>query len=117
MRYQPVIVAMLAALLLMLPACAPATPEPTPVVEATPLQATFTSAAVPVVEATQPAAPVASPTAVEFPVISQTSCTVVSMIPEPDPSIAALFPPITEDDWVKGPADAVVTILEYSDFQ
>jgi hypothetical protein len=43
------------------------------------------------------------------------SCTVVS---QPDNSeIEELFPPVSEEDWVKGPADARVTIMEYSDFQ
>lgn len=43
------------------------------------------------------------------------SCTVVS---QPDNSqVEEFFPPVSDDDWVKGPADARVTIIEYSDFQ
>jgi hypothetical protein len=43
------------------------------------------------------------------------SCTVVS---QPDNSeIEELFPPVSENDWVKGPETARITILEYSDFQ
>jgi hypothetical protein len=42
-------------------------------------------------------------------------CTVVGYIPTPDPS--SVFPPITEEDWHRGPMTASVTIIEYSDFQ
>jgi len=39
--------------------------------------------------------------------------------PLTDSQIATLsiFPPITDEDWSKGPEDALLTILEYSDFQ
>jgi len=42
-------------------------------------------------------------------------CTVVSFMPTPDPT--SLFPPITSDDWTRGPLTATVKIIEYSDFQ
>lgn len=29
----------------------------------------------------------------------------------------AVFPAVTEDDWTKGPADAIITVIEYTDFQ
>ena len=35
------------------------------------------------------------------------------IFPFADPNLA----PVNDDDWVLGPEDAVVTILEYSDFQ
>lgn len=74
--------------------------------------------ATPSIAATQPTPqPDDVPTAVAFSASDPASCTVVSVIPQPDPAIAALFPPITEDDWVFGPPDAAVTILEYSDMQ
>jgi hypothetical protein len=44
-------------------------------------------------------------------------CNVVSTDPTPDPTLAAIFPPVGEKDWVKGPADAAVTIVNYMDFQ
>jgi hypothetical protein len=59
-----------------------------------------------------PAAPPASP-----PVNSVAGCTVVSTVSEPDPMIEELFPPVSANDWVKGPETARVTIIEYSDFQ
>jgi hypothetical protein len=45
------------------------------------------------------------------------SCTVVSVRPTPGPTEESLFPPVTDQDWTIGPADAAVTIIEYSDFQ
>ena len=47
----------------------------------------------------------------------EAGCTVVSRRPTPGPTQQSIFPPVGEDDWAKGPADAKVTIIEYSDFQ
>ena len=47
----------------------------------------------------------------------QAGCTVVSAQPTPGPEEQSMFPPVSETDWVLGPAGAPVTILEYSDFQ
>ncbi len=44
-------------------------------------------------------------------------CTVVSPRPTPGPTQQSLFPPVGEDDWVRGPDTASVTLIEYSDFQ
>jgi PBP1b-binding outer membrane lipoprotein LpoB len=44
-------------------------------------------------------------------------CTVKSLFPAPDPTSAALFPPVTDADWRRGPKTASVTLIEYSDFQ
>lgn len=44
-------------------------------------------------------------------------CTVMSVEATDAPEGDSLFGPITEDDWVIGPATATVTLLEYSDFQ
>ena len=67
------------------------------------------------------AAPAAT-TALEVPASSalnqpQSGCTVVAKRPTPGPTQASLFPPVTEDDHVRGPDTAKVTIIEYSDFQ
>lgn len=45
------------------------------------------------------------------------NCAPFSMLGTPDPSQASLFPEVSEADWVKGPDDAVVTLVVYSDFQ
>jgi len=43
-------------------------------------------------------------------------CTLVSSLPDPPQEYAELFG-VTEDDWVKGPEDATLTLIEYGDFQ
>jgi cyclophilin family peptidyl-prolyl cis-trans isomerase len=44
-------------------------------------------------------------------------CTVATLLPGADPEVESLFPPISEADWIRGPSDAAVTIVEYADFQ
>jgi len=44
-------------------------------------------------------------------------CTVVTQKPTSGSTAESIFPPVSDSDWVKGPADAKVTIIEYSDFQ
>lgn len=44
-------------------------------------------------------------------------CTAKSLFPAPDPTSAALFPPVTDADWRRGPKTAAVKLIEYSDFQ
>jgi len=44
-------------------------------------------------------------------------CTVATLLPGADPEVESLFPPIGETDWIRGPSDAAVTIVEYADFQ
>lgn len=45
------------------------------------------------------------------------TCTVVSTLPTPSPAEVSKFPAVGADDWVEGPEDAYVTIIEYGDFQ
>lgn len=75
--------------------------------------------------ATMPAAP-ELPTNTPVPVVAATTlpptngslnCAPFSMLPTADPSQASLFPEVSEEDWVEGPEDAVVTLVVYSDFQ
>jgi cyclophilin family peptidyl-prolyl cis-trans isomerase/protein-disulfide isomerase len=90
-------------LVLVLTACSPAAPQlsnhstPTPSI---PLQTQVNTPAT---------APVAS------------NCTVVtSALSTLDPTQAAtdsLFKPVSKDDWITGPENAAVTLIEYSDFQ
>jgi protein-disulfide isomerase len=49
--------------------------------------------------------------------LPDSGCTVVTQKPTPGPTPETIYPPITADDHTKGPADAKVTIIEYSDFQ
>jgi len=44
-------------------------------------------------------------------------CTVVSPQPTAGPTEQSMFPPVSDSDWVQGPATAYVTITEYGDFQ
>ncbi len=62
-----------------------------------------------------PAIPLVIPTQAALQPVS--GCTVVTQKPTPGPTEESNIPPITETDWVKGPANAKVTIIEYSDFQ
>ena len=48
---------------------------------------------------------------------AEANCTVVSQQPTPGPTEQSLFPPVSDTDWVQGPEDAKVTIIEYGDFQ
>jgi len=38
------------------------------------------------------------------------------LTPEQEAQLA-VFPPVSEDDWTKGPEDAIITVIEYTDFQ
>jgi hypothetical protein len=66
-----------------------------------------------------PPLPVVSPTPANDPPARQdeVNCTVVSREPTPGPTEQSLIPPVNETDWVHGPEDAKVTIIEYGDFQ
>ena len=44
-------------------------------------------------------------------------CQVINSVPQPDPTIQALIPAVTENDNVLGKNEAKVTFIEYSDFQ
>jgi hypothetical protein len=114
-------IAAVVLMMLLLSACSAATPPPATEVgtpETNTVEAAPTLSPTDTMEATEAAAePEAAPTAVEFTASAPATCTVVSLIGEPDPTQVAAFPPVTEDDWVFGPPDAMVTILEYSDFQ
>lgn len=44
-------------------------------------------------------------------------CTVITREPTPGPTEESIYPQVGESDHVKGPNNAKVTIIEYSDFQ
>ncbi len=58
-----------------------------------------------------------TPTLAPMPTTAPATCTVESSLPAVDPVDAARFTAVTENDWILGPVDAKVTLLEYSDFQ
>ena len=66
-----------------------------------------------------PALPEVSPTPStgEAEVQGESTCTVVSRQPTPGPTEESIVPPVSASDWVHGPEDAKVTIIEYGDFQ
>jgi ABC-type uncharacterized transport system auxiliary subunit len=83
-------------------------------------QATPTSTSISTATATteaQPTATVVLTVPTETALLPNSDCTVISRQPTPDPSVESIYPPVTEADHVKGPDDAKVTIIEYSDFQ
>ena len=49
--------------------------------------------------------------------LGDANCTVVSSQPEPGPTEQSIVSAVSEADWVHGPQDAEVTIIEYGDFQ
>ncbi len=59
---------------------------------------------------------------IEQPIVLDTptsvvSCFTITAEPTSAPSVASLFPPVSEADFSFGPADAPVTLIEYCDFQ
>ena len=48
---------------------------------------------------------------------TQPACTTLLTEPTPGPETPSIFPPITADDHTRGSADAVITIIAYSDYQ
>jgi hypothetical protein len=91
-------------LALLVSACQP-TAAPTEIISA----ATRT----PLVLATRAATQAATPEG-QVTITAGTGCTAVSTFNFPEGE--SLFPAVSERDWAIGPADASVTILEYSDF-
>ncbi|RPI80999.1 MAG: hypothetical protein EHM41_21550 [Chloroflexi bacterium] len=91
----------LLGLSLLLSACAAKTTEPAQTVEAAEPTSTQRSTNLQTV-----AAPVDLP-----------GCTLSSPIPTPGPTEQSLFPPSKESDWTRGPDDAAITLMVYSDFQ
>jgi hypothetical protein len=47
----------------------------------------------------------------------QPGCTITSRDTSMDPTPESPIPPVSDSDWVIGPEDAYVTIIEYGDFQ
>ncbi len=75
----------------------------------TPIPPTATSLPTATTVPTSAASPTPAPTFTPFP----TGCQATSLLPEPFPGI----PEVTANDWVLGPSNAPVTLIEYGDFQ
>jgi cyclophilin family peptidyl-prolyl cis-trans isomerase/protein-disulfide isomerase len=78
-------------------------------------QSPIKSAATATVQPPTAAPTAAQPTAVAPPTPTPlpNGCQVTSLLPDWDP----VFPAVRDTDWQKGPKDATITILEYSDYQ
>jgi len=48
---------------------------------------------------------------------TEASCTVRASQPTPGPTEQALLPPPADTDWVVGPDNAYITLIEYGDYQ
>ncbi len=48
---------------------------------------------------------------------TQVACSSISSEPTPGPNTLSVFPPITNADFNRGPDDALITIMDYSDYQ
>ena len=58
-----------------------------------------------------------SPTFTPIPPRVEGLCQRISVEPTPDAKDSSLFPPVNDADYSMGPKDAVMTIVEYGDFQ
>jgi cyclophilin family peptidyl-prolyl cis-trans isomerase/protein-disulfide isomerase len=61
--------------------------------------------------------PLAAPTVTSIARATSSPCTSIPAAPTPGPDAPSLFPPITEADHVRGPEDAIVTVMVYGDLQ
>ena len=52
-----------------------------------------------------------------YTVPTQPACTTLAIEPTPGPDTPSIFAPITEADHIRGNEDALITLLDYSDFQ
>jgi hypothetical protein len=84
-----------------------------PQVQATP---TSTSTSIATTE-TKPAPTVVLTVPTQSAFLPDPGCTVITRQPTPGPTEESIYPPVSESDHVKGPDNAKVTIIEYSDFQ
>ncbi len=65
----------------------------------------------------QPFATPLATVATQAAIFPDSGCTVVTTKSAAAPTATPVYPPVTSTDWVKGPANARVTLVEYSDFQ
>lgn len=101
---------------LLLVACTPkATVSPTslPTVDqATAISTLVSTATTPIITPTSAIKPTAAITP-----SGPATCQVVVVVPTPDPTTQAVLPAIKNSEWSEGSETALVTIIEYADFQ
>jgi cyclophilin family peptidyl-prolyl cis-trans isomerase/protein-disulfide isomerase len=69
------------------------------------------------VNATPSIVPTAPTIIIPTPHPTELACTSLDIAPTPGPETPSLFAHVSEDDYVRGPEDAVVTLVVYNDFQ
>jgi protein-disulfide isomerase len=47
----------------------------------------------------------------------ETACRAIKVEPTPGPEVPSIFPAVESSDWVQGPSNAAITVVEYGDFQ
>jgi cyclophilin family peptidyl-prolyl cis-trans isomerase/protein-disulfide isomerase len=100
---------------LALSACAPAATA-VPTLAATEAIAVPTNTKEVTATASATPSPTPEPT-ITIPKSGPATCTVVPVVPIPDPKINSYLPEVSDKDWAKGSENATVTIIEYGDFQ
>jgi len=83
---------------LIITACTPKTPAPTPT-------------------AVPPTAAPTTATSTDPTTVQSEDCQVTSIFPEPKAPLNVTVPRPSADDWTIGPANARMVVIEYSDFQ
>lgn len=66
---------------------------------------------------TPPTETIPAPTEQALSGVSEPTCVPIPPPPTPSAEELAVFSPDPESDWIKGPEDAAITIIEYADFQ
>jgi len=65
----------------------------------------------------QPSPTVAVTAPTQAALVPDSGCTAITKKPTPGPTPQSIYPAVADKEWVKGPASAKVTIVEYADFQ
>ena len=105
----------------LLTACSPGEKSPALTLQPEPTETfslklpTHTALPTPTSEVTATAAATEEPLPISDEAMA--GCTAKSLFPTPNPTMEALFPAVSDEDWVRGPETASVTLIEYSDFQ
>jgi predicted lipid-binding transport protein (Tim44 family) len=108
---------LLVMLALVISACQPQSTPPSPAAPATPQASSAAPSEAPTASP-EPEQPVATESPATTEMVGPAAppgCTVVSQ--QTSPTEESPFPAISDQDWVQGPPDAYVSIIEYGDFQ